>query len=215
MVLQIHGTALSTCTRTVAVVAKELDVEYELIRVDLVKAEHKSDVFLRDMHPFGRVPVVFDGELRMIESRAVARYLAAKNPEKSATLAPPPSNLEAYIRFEEAASLEFGDFNPPISALVYELLFKEMKGLGKPVQAVVAQHTEKLKSVIANYERVLEGRRFLAGDNITLADLFHLPYGYTAEKIGVDWTSFGGPNVKRWWQEIISRPTWQAVKDGP
>ncbi|KDQ12148.1 hypothetical protein BOTBODRAFT_176673 [Botryobasidium botryosum FD-172 SS1] len=214
MVLKIHGSSLSTCTRRFAVVAKELGVPYELTAVDFANAEHKSDAYIKKMHPFGRVPVAFDGDFRILESRAIARYIAAKHPEKSATLAPPSSNAEAYARLEEAASLEYSDFDPPASSLVYEKLFKKMKGLGEADEAFVASYTEKLKNVLAGYERLLGERKFLAGDNITIADLFHLPYGYTLEKIGVDWTSYGGPNVKRWWQEVSSRPSWQAVKDG-
>ena len=72
----------------------------------------------------------------------------------------------------------------------------------------------------------------LAGpQNVTIADLFHLPYG----KMVFEQLGYGNldkrPNVKRrvlyrvrslrilirgrrWWNDISSRPAWQAVKDG-
>jgi len=214
MVFTIHGSSLSTCTRRVAVVAKELGVPYELKSVNFAAAEHKSDEYLKEKHPFGRVPVAYDGDFKILESRAIARYLAAKHPEKGAKLAPPPSNPQAYARFEEAASLEYSDFDPPASSLVYELLFKKMKGLGEADQALVAKYEEQLKTKLAGYERILGERKFLAGDHVTLADLFHLPYGYALEKVGKDFSSWAGPNVARWWKDVTSLESWQAVKDG-
>lgn len=144
MVLKLHGLSASIATRRVAVVAKELGVPYELVDVNVFKGEHKSEDFIKK-HPFGRIPVAYDGDIKLIgtlpppysvskmsnpvkhspESRAIARYLAAKHPEKSATLAPPPSNAEAYARFEEAASIELSDFDAPASAFAYERIFKE------------------------------------------------------------------------------------------
>ncbi|KDQ12149.1 hypothetical protein BOTBODRAFT_425515 [Botryobasidium botryosum FD-172 SS1] len=213
MVLEIHGIPASTCTRRVAVVAKELGVPYKLVPVDFSVKEHKSEKYLSEKHPFGRVPVVYDDGHRILESRAIGRYLAAKHPEKD--LAPPPSDLEAYARFEEAASLEYSDFDAPASSIVYEKLFKKMFGAGEPDEALVAKYTATLKTKLAGYERVLEGRKFLAGDKLTLADLYHLPYGYALEKVGVDWPALsGGPNVERWWKTITALPSWQAVKDG-
>lgn len=49
---------------------------------------------------------------------------------------------------------------------------------------------------------------------VTLADLFHLPYG----ALIADHAGFKGltatPNVARWWADISSRPSWNAVKGG-
>jgi len=214
MVLKIHGLSSSTCTRRVAVVAKELGVPYELVPVNFQAGEHKSDEYIKQKHPFGRVPVVYDDGFRILESRAISRYLAAKHPEKGAKLAPPPSNPQAYARFEEAASLEYSDFDGPASSIVYERLFKKMGGGGDADEALVAKYTEQLKAKLAGYERVLGERKYLAGDHITLADLFHLPYGYVLEQVGSPWSTWAGPNVARWWKEVTALESWQAVKDG-
>ncbi|KDQ08437.1 hypothetical protein BOTBODRAFT_37879 [Botryobasidium botryosum FD-172 SS1] len=214
MILQIHGVPTSTATRRVAVVAKELGLPYEVVPVDMMAGEHKSEKYLKEKHPFGRIPILFDGDFRVVESRAIARYLAAKNPEKGAKLAPPPSDPQAYARFEEAASLEYCDFDATTGKIGFELLVKKYRNLGAPNEAIVAQGYEDLKTKMAAYDSILAERRFLAGDNITLADLFHLPNGYALEQhLGTDWASYG-PNVGRWWKEISALESWQAVKDG-
>ncbi|KAH9922406.1 uncharacterized protein B0H18DRAFT_1120960 [Fomitopsis serialis] len=56
--------------------------------------------------------------------------------------------------------------------------------------------------------------RYLAGGEVTLADLFHLPFGNTLGSMGYDLlTTSSRPNVSRWWKNISSRPAWQAVKE--
>ena len=46
---------------------------------------------------------------------------------------------------------------------------------------------------------------------ITLADLFHLPMGALSfERIGFKGV-YEYPNVKRWWEEITSIPVWKEI----
>jgi glutathione S-transferase len=50
---------------------------------------------------------------------------------------------------------------------------------------------------------------------ITLADLFHLPYGAQLMTMGFTKLEDGSkPNVARWWKDISSRPAWKAVENG-
>lgn len=67
--------------------------------------------------------LIFD--LRCTESRAISRYIAAKNPDKSSTLYPSTKDLRANARFEEAASLELADFDEPVHTLIFEKSIKQ------------------------------------------------------------------------------------------
>jgi glutathione S-transferase len=57
MAFKLHGASMSTCTRRVALIAKELNVPYELIPVDLMVAEHKQPPHLQHQ-PFGQIPYI-------------------------------------------------------------------------------------------------------------------------------------------------------------
>lgn len=57
MVLKLYGSAVSTCTRRVAVVLKEKEVPYEFIPVDFTKGENKTPEYL-SKQPFGQVPYI-------------------------------------------------------------------------------------------------------------------------------------------------------------
>jgi len=48
---------MSTCTRTVAIIAKERNIPYEFIRINLQGGDHKQPAYLAH-HPFGQVPYI-------------------------------------------------------------------------------------------------------------------------------------------------------------
>lgn len=57
MAFKLHGSSLATCTRRVALIAKEVNVHYELIPVDFQAAEHKQPAYLQHQ-PFGQIPYI-------------------------------------------------------------------------------------------------------------------------------------------------------------
>jgi GST-like protein len=56
---------------------KELDLDCEIVPVDLAKGEQREAAF-RAVNPFGRVPVLVDGDLTLTESQAILVYLGEK-----------------------------------------------------------------------------------------------------------------------------------------
>jgi glutathione S-transferase len=61
------------------------------------------------------------------------------------------------------------------------------------------------------YDGILAKQAYLAGDNITLADLFHLPYGVMAKNLGFSNTFEKYPNVKKWFEALMARDSWTQV----
>ena len=58
MVVKIHGMKQSTCTQRVSTVLKELGVAYEIIPINFAAGEHKSEAYIKNLQPFGQVPVL-------------------------------------------------------------------------------------------------------------------------------------------------------------
>ncbi|KAI5123749.1 hypothetical protein M0805_000341 [Coniferiporia weirii] len=211
--VKLYGSSKSTCTRRVATILKEKGVSYELVPVDLAKAEHKRPEYMANLQPFGQVPVLQDGDFIIYESRAISRYIATKYAALGTPgLIPPQSDFYAWARFEEAASVEQNNFDPFASGIASERVFKPAKG-GVTDEKRVGDLVDTLQKKIETYEVILSKRRYLAGDNVTLADLFHLPYGTMITELGVDVLTLK-PNVARWWKDISTRPSWTSVKDG-
>ncbi|KAJ3481107.1 hypothetical protein NLI96_g7882 [Meripilus lineatus] len=209
MVLRLYGIDFFTCTRRVACILKEYNVPYELVTVDFASKEHKSPAFL-EHQPFGQIPYIVDDDgFEIYESRAISRYIANKYRAQGPPLLPESTDVQKLAKFEQAASIESANFHPSAEAITSE------KHLGKtPDEDAVARHLAVLKSKLAAYEVILSKQKYLAGDEITLADLFHLSYGQAITNVGIDVLESGEfPNVARWWKEISSRPSWQAVKE--
>jgi glutathione S-transferase len=58
----------------------------------------------------------------MYESRAICRYLEDKYPEQGTKLV--PSDVQGKALFEQAASIEYSNFDPLAYAAVAEMVFK-------------------------------------------------------------------------------------------
>ncbi|KDQ25500.1 hypothetical protein PLEOSDRAFT_1113463 [Pleurotus ostreatus PC15] len=209
MVLKLYGSPVSTCTKRVATVLIELNVPFELVPIDLRKGEQKTPQYL-EKQPFGKVPYIDDDGFILYESRAISRYLATKYSGQGTQLI--PKDLQAWAKFEQAASVEICNFDPYASGVVIENYFKPIFGQ-TPDEAQAKDLTEKLNANLDTYDLILSKQKFLGGDEFTLADLFHLPFGALLPPSGVNALQ-ERPNVNRWFDAISSRPSWQAVKDG-
>jgi len=83
-----------------------------------------------------------------------------------------------------------------------------MKGLGPPDEARVAQAEANLEEVFAYYDTILAKQKYLAGDEMTLVDLFHLPNGSALKAFGYKGTFEKYPNVDEWFTGLQGRETW-------
>ncbi|KAK7006276.1 glutathione S-transferase [Favolaschia claudopus] len=212
MVLKLYGMPVSTCTRRVATVLVEYKVPFEFVSIDVAKGEHKSAAYLQNQ-PFGQVPYIDDDGFILFESRAICRYIVDKYPAPAGTTPLVPSDIKGKALFEQAASIEYSDFEPYAYPTVREKVFKPMRNLPTD-KAVYDSSIETLDAKLAGYEAILGKQKYLAGNEIILADLFHLPYATLLAKAGSDLMTTKGPNVTRWYNELCERPSWNAVKDG-
>ncbi|KAM6490692.1 glutathione S-transferase-like protein [Amanita muscaria] len=211
MVLKLVDYIESTGGQCVAMVLREKNVPYDLVSLDFAKGEHKTPAYL-DKQPFGEVPYVDDDGFVLYESRAIARYIATKYANQGTKLI--PTGLKEKAVFEQAVSTENANFDAFASALVTERHYKKLRGT-QINEELAKSYENSLAAKLDVYEKILSNQKYLAGDEITLADLFHIPYGaklFHAD-VGAGDLIDSRPNVKRWWNDITSRESWQAVKD--
>ncbi|KAG6906024.1 hypothetical protein DXG01_016252 [Tephrocybe rancida] len=208
MVLKLYGSPFSTCSKRVATVLLEKEVPFELIEIDLAKQEQKMPAYM-EKQPFGQLPYIDDDGFILYESRAICRYIATKYASQGTKLL--PTDLKEYALLEQAASVEQSHFNPPAEGAVSENIFKPFRGQA-PDPTVFEAHVKTLDAKLDVYDAILSKQRYLAGDEITLVDLFHIPYGAMLEVAGSN-IMYSKPNVARWFKDLTSRPSWDAIKD--
>ncbi|KAJ6484097.1 glutathione S-transferase [Mycena sanguinolenta] len=209
MVLKFYAVPRAAGPRAiVALLLAEKQIPFELVFVDMANKQHKTPEYLA-MHPFGQVPVIDDDGFVLYESRAICRYLAEKYADQGPNLY--PKGLKERAMVEQAASVESANFYPPALKMLAEIFGKKHRGL--PVdQAVLDEALTQLSTVLDVYEGSLGKHKFVAGDEFSLADLFHYALAPLLVEHGLDIMTTRAPNVTRWWNEVISRPAWVKLQ---
>ncbi|KAL8927915.1 MAG: hypothetical protein Q9172_001141 [Xanthocarpia lactea] len=191
----------------VLVVILEKDLPYEHILVDIAKGDQKSEAY-KKLQPFGKVPALDDDGFLIFE---IVYHLDVDKGQNKYTSGPkliPEGDDKAYGLFEQACSVEQSYFMAASEMIGTELIIKKLKGLGPPDEARVAQAGADLDQVFAYYDKVLARQSYLAGDELTLVDLFHLPNGSALKAFGYKGTFEKYPNVDKWFTGLQARETW-------
>ncbi|MQL80016.1 hypothetical protein Taro_012448 [Colocasia esculenta] len=200
-VVKLHGLPMSTNTARVIAVLNEKGVDFELVPVDL--------------SPFGQVPVLEDGDLKLFESRAISKYLAEKHSDAGADLLLRRGgrSLAESATVELWVEVESKHFDPAISPLLYEAVVKPVLGQATD-EAVVEAKAAELEKVLDVYEERLGKAKYLAGDHYTLADLHHQPYLFYLMKTAKAELVESRPRVLAWWNDISARAPWLKTAEG-
>jgi glutathione S-transferase len=198
--LKIFGHPASTCTRKVLMTCAENDTAYELTTVDFAKGEHKQQPHL-SRQPFGQIPAIDDDGFAIYESRAIARYIDEKAGGKLV-----PKDLKTRAVMEEWISVETSNFSPHVMKFIYHHTF------GRAQDAAVLETAGKgLETALGVMEARLAKSPFLAGAELTLADVCFMPYIEYAMGTPVKETFAKFPHVSAWWNKVSERPTWQKT----
>ncbi|KAF6741246.1 glutathione S-transferase [Ephemerocybe angulata] len=215
MVLKLYAAPASTASLRVALILHEKEVPFEFHPIYLRNKEQKSADFL-EKNPFGQVPYIDDEGFGLYESRAIGCYIALKYAGQGTQgLIPPQTDVQATAIFERAASLEHAQFDAHASKIVYERVFHTAMGLPVDEEAVkyaIAQLSAKLDA----YETIFSKQTYLAGETVTLADLYHIPWGNLLSRAGEGASDLitSRPSVSRWFEALVARPSWAAVHGG-
>ena len=95
----------------------------------------------------------------MFESRAIGRYLATQGSGPELV----PTDPKARIKFEQAASIEYAQFDPVASVLANEMVFKKFYGQVTN-ETLVEELVPRLSTKLDGYEAILSKQKYLAGD---------------------------------------------------
>lgn len=140
----------------------ELGAEFEFVPVNLATGEHRHPDFLK-LNPAGKLPVLVDGDVVLTESAAIVLYLAEKYPAKSLL----PADLKKRAQVYRWIMFAVTELEQPLQRIArHTVVYPEDKRLPGDV-ALARQEFLTMASV---FDRHMEGRRFIVGDNVTAAD---------------------------------------------
>ncbi|KAG2239300.1 hypothetical protein Bca52824_090160 [Brassica carinata] len=207
MVVKLYGQVTAACPQRVLLCFLEKEIEFEIVHVDLDTLEQKKPEHLL-RQPFGQVPAIEDGDFKLFESRAIARYYATKYADQGTNLL--GKSLEHRAIVDQWADVETHYFNVLAFPIVLNLVIKPR--LGEECDVVLVEETKvKLEVVLDIYENRLASNRFLAGDEFTMADLTHMPAMGHLMGTDVNRMVKARVNMNRWWEDITARPAWKKL----
>ncbi|CAL4183473.1 unnamed protein product [Meganyctiphanes norvegica] len=165
--LMLYISPLSQPARAIILLAKSLDLQYTEEDINFLKGEHKSEEYLK-IHPFGTVPAVRDEDLTIIESCTALRYIASKYDTSGKWY---PSDLKARARVDEFLDWHHTTLRKHAVGYFLGVVGPKLHD-SEADTAKINEHKEEMKKVDANIVRYfLNGRSFVAGDHMTIADL--------------------------------------------
>jgi glutathione S-transferase len=187
-VLQIFGDSISGNCLKVKWTADFLGIPYEWIEIDVLKGESRTPSFLA-LHPAGQVPVVkLSDNGALAESNAIILHLA----EGSSLV---PSDAFDRAKMMEWLFWEQYSHEPYIAVARFRVRYQK-----EPIAELDVRLVERGNAALARLESATQGRSFLVGNRITLADISLVAYTRMAHHGGFNLTRYH--NVVRWVRKI-------------
>jgi glutathione S-transferase len=173
----------------------ELGLPYERVDVGGAFGGNDAPEFLA-MNPNGLVPTIEDDGMTLWESHAIVRYLALKHAEGSICPADPRDRAMAERWMDWLMSTVNPNWGIMFGGLVRTAASRRNMDA---INAAVA----RLGNSYQILERQLEGRDYIMGDQLTIADI---PLGvsmYRYYALGVERPAM--PNVDAWYARLGER----------
>ena len=207
----VHSIPGSPFGRAVLAALEEKGIPYRFAAFapqDIKASRHLA------LHPFGRIPILEHGDFRLYETQAILRYIDRVAPKPALTPVDPQSagrmdqvmNINDWYLFQGAgAVIGFQRIVGPM-----------LRGL-QPDEAAIAAALPKAQLAFDELARLLGTSTFLAGEQLSLADLLVAPQidflGATPE-----WNALirDHANLRAWHARMNERPcmqstTWERV----
>ncbi len=203
MTARLYHMPLSPFCRKVRLTLAEKRIEVELVEE---RYWEQSPDFIR-RNPAGKVPVLRLGNRTMSESQAICEYLDETVPN------PPLMPRDPEARYEVRRICAWFDdkFHREVtSMLLYERVNKKLMGQGYPESRNVKAGASQIKYHLDYLNWLLETRRWLAGNEMTLADFAAAAHLSALDYISdVDWNRSAA--LKDWYAKIKSRPAFRSL----
>jgi GST-like protein len=183
-------TAATPNGRKASIALEELELPYEVHKLNLRALEQKQPAFLA-INPNGRVPAIVDDGFAVFESGAILVYLAEKTGKLMPTDVKGRSVVMQWLMFQ------MGGVGPMQGqANVFFRYFPET------IQPAIDRYQNETRRLYGVMDRRLADHEFLAGD-YSIADIATYPWVAQHDWSGVDLAPL--PHLTRWFETLGAR----------
>ena len=197
MTMKLHCFGESGHSYKVAMALSMMGVDWEPVFVDFFNGAGRTEEF-RELNIMGEAPVLQDGDLTLTQSGVILDYLSSKTGKMGGRSADARREVLRWMFFD----------NHKVSSVAGTLRFlMNFVPEDKRNADVIAFHAARLAGGLKTIEAHLTNHAWLAGDDITVADLSCAGYLFYPEPFTFDRTDY--PNINRWLDAIAAQKGWK------
>ncbi len=190
--IKLYGHEMSGNSYKVRLLLELLNIDYEWIKVDLMKGEHKSPEYLA-LNPFGQVPLLVDGDTKLADAQAILVYLARQyGDDRWLPIEALP--LAQVVRWLSTTAGEVRQ--GPENARLYYLFGASNINIERAQQ--------KAEYILTQLNQHLSTHLWLEFERPTIADVAVFPYVALARDGKIDLDAY--PHVLAWIDRIKQLP---------
>ena len=197
--LKILGRKTSSNVQKVLWLCSELKLPYEREDIGGPFGRNKDPEYLA-LNPNGLVPTIDDDGFVLWESHAIMRYLAAKHGAEALW----PADLKRRADIDR-----WMDWGATVAGPAITPMFLQIVRTPKPDQdpKVIEASRQRTAEALTLLDRHLAGRKYLAGDAFTLADIPSAIQAYRWFWFPIERPDL--PNLKAWYERLGERPAYR------
>ena len=181
-----------------------IEIECDMQIVDLGKGDQLTPGYIA-MNPNKKMPVLEDDGFVLWESNAILFYLASKKPDSGLW----PSDVKRQADVLRWLAWESAHWDAESVGMVgYEKTSKGVLGLGPADPAFITRGEQNFDRFAAVLNQHLKGRKWLTGNDLTIADLSVGAMVPAAERLQLPVSKF--PEIRRWYDGLALLPAWRA-----
>ena len=201
--LRLYHHPLCPFSRKIRVTLHEKGLSTELIEVDPWKREEE----LLAVNHACEVPVLVDDDLTIADSQAIADYLEEAFPNTTLL----GKSLEQRAETRRLVAWFDVKFRREVTDLLFgEKLLKRLKRVGTPNSDALRAGATNIRDHLAYIGHLYEQRRWLAGEQLTMADITASSHLSVLDYLGdVPWRDM--PAARDWYAKIKSRPSFRPL----
>jgi glutathione S-transferase len=201
--LRLYHVQLCPYSRKIRMALREKGLPCELVEV---APWEKKDEFLA-LNPAGEAPVLVDDDLVICDSQAIADYLEEAFPD--ATLY--GSSLEQRNETRRVVAWFDSKFAREVTDPLWrEKIVKRWARRGFPRSDGIREAVQTIRFHLAYIDWLYQERKWLAGDELTMADLAAAAHISVLDYMGdVNWDGAGA--AREWYAKMKSRPSMRPI----
>ena len=198
MAYKLYCFAQSGNAYKVALMLRLIDEPWEPVFVDFFNGEARSPEYLENVNEMGEVPVLVDGTTKLSQSAVMLDYLSSKHGMYGGRSAEERRDILRWMFWDNHK------LTANIATARFMMNFLSEKHRN---QDVINFLLGRAKVGLKILDKHLEGRDWIVGDGMTIADLSCVGYFYYTDEFLTDMTPY--PNIHRWRNEIAAIPDWE------